>query len=175
MLGLDDDCALLVAAGVVAIEPDPSTTFWQIASGSTARLSGAQTPEAITASKYGFQQLVKQGVDVSTAGAILAEGFGHEITLTNLGSLAYETDFGKLKLEAVWGPAVSARAVGAHTIGVTTANGSLRLLQTTFEEPGSLLETAEEILVRLRYRGARAPQWSAEVGKKEPGADACLA
>jgi hypothetical protein len=33
--------------------------------------------------------------------AILAEGFGHEITLTNLGSLAYETDFGKLKLEGV--------------------------------------------------------------------------
>ena len=39
---------------------------------------------------------------------------------------------GKLKLEAVWGPAVSTRAAGAHTIGVTTANGSLRLPQATF-------------------------------------------
>jgi len=147
MLGLGDDCALLVAAAVVAIEPDSSTTFWQIASGSTARLSVARTPEAITASKYGFHQLMKQGVNVSTPGAMAAEGFAHEITLTNLGNLAYETDFGKLKLEAVWGPGVSASTAGTHTIGVTTTNGSLKRLQTTFEEPGSLLEATEEILV----------------------------
>lgn len=69
MLGLGDDCALLVAAGVVPIEPDPSTTFWRIAFDATAQLSEAQTPEAITAFKYSFHQLMKQGADVSTAPA----------------------------------------------------------------------------------------------------------
>lgn len=37
-------------------------------------------------------------------------------------------------------------------IGVTTANGVLRLLQTTMEEPGLFLETVEEMLVSALRR-----------------------
>jgi hypothetical protein len=37
-------------------------------------------------------------------------------------------------------------------IGVTTANGVLRLLQTTMEEPGLLLGTAAEMLVSALRR-----------------------
>ena len=75
-----------------------------------------------------------------------ARGYAHDIMLTNLGPLGYQTDFGELRLEAVWGPAFSARLPDAHTIGVTTTNGSIRLLQTTFAPLGSLLETVEKIL-----------------------------
>jgi NRPS condensation-like uncharacterized protein len=147
MLGVGENNTLLVGAGAVAIDPDPSTTFWEIASGSTARLAPAQTLEATRAAKYSVHQMVKQGMDVSAAAAFAAQAFAHEIVITNLGNLAYDTDFGRLRLEAVWGPAASVRAVGRPAIGVTTANGVLRLLQTTMEEPGLLLETAEDMLV----------------------------
>jgi hypothetical protein len=93
-----------------------------------------------------MHQVMKQGIDIPTAAAMAAQG-AHDIMLTNLGTLGYQTDFGDLQLEAVWGPAVSARLVNAHTIGVATTNGSIRLLQTTFAPVGSLLETVEEILV----------------------------
>ena len=147
MLGVAEDNALLVGGGAVAIDPVSGRTFWQMASESTARLAPAQTLEATKAAKYSFHQMVKQGMDVSAAAAFAAQAFAHEIVITNLGHLAYDPDFGRLRLEAVWGPAASVRAVGTPAIGVTTATGVLRLLQTTMEEPGLLLETVEEMLV----------------------------
>jgi len=147
MLSLGDHCALLITAGLVAIESDPRTTFWRIASDSIARLSEARAPEAVTASKREMHQFVKYGIDDANAQATLRVKYAHEINLTNLGDLAYETDFGKVKLEAVWGPGVSPRTPGIHSIGVATSNGSLTLLQIAREEPGSLLQIAEQILV----------------------------
>jgi hypothetical protein len=41
--------------------------------------------------------------------------------------LPYGTSFGELKLEAVWGPAVSARFEGASTIGAATTGARYRL------------------------------------------------
>jgi hypothetical protein len=73
--------------------------------------------------------------------------FAHEISLTNLGNLRYETSFGELKLEALWGPAVSLGFVDVQTIGVATANGALCLLHTSYEPTESLLEVTGQILV----------------------------
>ena len=50
-------------------------------------------------------------------------------------------------LLCVRGPSVSARFEGAPTIGVTTTNGALCLLKTSFGSPDSLLETTEQILM----------------------------
>jgi hypothetical protein len=52
---------------------------------------------------------MKQGLDVPTVAAVAARGYAHDIMLTNLGTLGYQTDFGELQLEALWGPAFSAR------------------------------------------------------------------
>jgi hypothetical protein len=147
LLGLSEECAMRVGSATVPIEPCEATTFWDIARSATTGLTRAQTLEAIRATRHGMQEVLKPGLDVPTAAAIAAQGFAHDILLTNLGNLGYETDFGELELKAVWGPAATARLVDAHTIGVTTINGSLRLVQTTFAPAGSLLESVEEILV----------------------------
>ena len=146
LLSLGEDCGVLVASDSVIIEPSEATAFWEIARSATARLRKAQTLEAIKAVRYGMHQLMKQGLDISTVAALAARGYAHDIMLSNLGPLGYQTDFGELRLEAVWGPAFSARLLDAHTIGVATTNGSIRLLQTTFAPLGSLLETVEKIL-----------------------------
>jgi hypothetical protein len=147
LLGLGQDCGVLLGYGMVIIEPREVTTFWEIARAATARLGKAQALETIKVARHGMHQVMKQGIDVPTAAAMAAQGYAHDIMLTNLGTLGYQTDFGDLQLEAVWGPAVSARLVNTHTIGVATTNGSIRLLQTTFAPEGPLLETVEEILV----------------------------
>jgi hypothetical protein len=146
-LGVGENCGVLVGSGMVMIESCDATSFWEIARAATARLGKAQSLEAIKAATHGMHQVMKKGIDVPTVAAVAAQRFGHDILLTNLGTLEYQTDFGGLQLEAVWGPAFSLRLVDAHTIGVATTNGSIRLLQTTFASPGSLLETVEEILV----------------------------
>src|SRR5215469_9352816 len=146
VLGLGEGCGVLVASGSVTIEPCEAITFWEIARSATARLEKARTLEAIKAVRYGTHQLMKQSLDVPTVAAVAARGYTHDIMLTNVGPLGYQTDFGELRLEAVWGPAFSASLLDAHTIGVATTNGSIRLVQTTFAPLGSLLETVEEIL-----------------------------
>jgi hypothetical protein len=145
-LGLGDDCGAMVASGTIFLEPSEGTTFWEVARSATSRLRKAQTLEAITALRYATHQLMRQGLDVATVATVAARGYGHDIMLTNLGTPGCQTDFGELQLEAVWGPAFSARLLEAHTIGVATTNGSIRLLQTTFAPLGPLLEIVAEIL-----------------------------
>jgi hypothetical protein len=168
LLGLGQDCAALIDAGVVTIEPDarrdpyPQHTeisvgllrrcqmpndFWDMARHSIAGLARTKTLEGVVASRNVLHQTVKNGIDVPTAAAICAHAFAHEIMLTNLGNLPYETDFGQLRLETIWGPSVSARFAGVPTIGVATTNGALCLVETSFTLPNSLLETTEQILL----------------------------
>ena len=147
LFGLGEDCAVLISARVVAIEPQASTAFWDIARHAMPGLAGAQTLKAISASRRALHRIVKNGIDVPTAAAVCAHAFAHEIRLSNLGNLPYGTEFGELKLQALWGPAVSARFEGALNLGVATANGALCLLETRVGSFASLLETAEQILL----------------------------
>jgi NRPS condensation-like uncharacterized protein len=147
LLGLGEACAALISARVVAIEPHASTVFWDIARHSMVGLARSQTLKGIFASRNAFHRTIKVGIDVPTAAAICAHAFAHEIRLTNLGKLPYATEFGELKLQAVWGPSVSARFEDALTIGVATTNGALCLLETRVGSSASLLETAEQTLV----------------------------
>jgi hypothetical protein len=149
LLGLGENCAVLISARVVAIEPHASTAFWDIARRSLASLAGAQTLKGIFASRTAFHRTVKDGIDVPTAAAICAHTFAHQIRLTNLGNLPYGTQFGELKLQAVWGPSVLARFEGALNIGVATMNGALCLLETRVDSSASLLETVEQILLSV--------------------------
>jgi hypothetical protein len=113
-LGLGQDCAVLISARVVAIEPHASTAFWDIARQLMAGLAGAQTLKGLFASRNALHRTVKDGIYVPTAAAFCAQAFAHEIRLTNLGHLPYGTEFGELALQTLWGPSVSARFEGAE-------------------------------------------------------------
>jgi NRPS condensation-like uncharacterized protein len=147
LLGLGEHCGLLISARVVAIEPQACTAFWDIARQVTRSLAGAQTLQGIVASGRALHRMVKNGLDVSRAAAVCAHAFPHEIRLSNLGNLPYGTEFGELKLQALWGPSISARFEGALNIGVATTNGALGLLETRVGPSASLLDAVEQILL----------------------------
>jgi hypothetical protein len=100
LLGLGEDCGVLVASGKVIIKPSEATTFWEIARSATARLGKARTLAAIKAARYGIHELMKPGLDVPTVAAAAAQGYAHDIMLTNVDPLGYQTDFGELRLDA---------------------------------------------------------------------------
>jgi hypothetical protein len=83
-----------------------------------------------------------------------SRAFAHEIRLSNLGNLPYGTEFGGLKLQALWGLSVSARFEGALNTRVATTNGALCLLETRVGSSTSLLETAEQILLSALHTRA---------------------
>ena len=87
LLDLGEDCAVLIDAAVVAIEPQSSTAFWDVARHSMAGLAAAQELKGVFASRNALHQIVRKGIDLPTAAAICAHAFAHEIMLTNLGNL----------------------------------------------------------------------------------------
>jgi hypothetical protein len=59
------------------------------------------------------------------AGHFAENAFAFEMMISNLGNLPYETNYGELTLEKLWGPSVLAGFEGEQTIGVATINESL--------------------------------------------------
>jgi hypothetical protein len=57
-----------------------------------------------------------------------------------------ESEFGSLKLEAVWGPTALQGLEGEQNVGVATTNGALRLLHASYTLIPQLLENTELIL-----------------------------
>ena len=85
-------------------------------------------------------------MDVETAAQISAGAFARDLMVSNLGQMPYESEFGKLKLEAVWGPTALQGLDGEQNIGIATTNGAIRLLHASYSLIPHLLENAELIL-----------------------------
>jgi hypothetical protein len=147
LLGVGEDCGLFVSARTVSFQPDGHRAFWELARFAKSSLSGAQTRDGVTPLIHAIRQSVSSGLDVRSAWQFAAHGFAHEATLTNLGNLRYESSFGRVKLEALWGPGIIGRVDGEQTIGVVTVNGSLHLLHTSHTPASFLLEVIEQELL----------------------------
>jgi hypothetical protein len=103
LLGLGEDCGVLIDAGVVVFEPYTFFNFWDLARHSGRSLAGARTLDGVLASRGSLHRMVSNGIDVPAAAAMCAHAFAHELMLTNLGNIPYASDFGTLKLEAIRG------------------------------------------------------------------------
>jgi NRPS condensation-like uncharacterized protein len=147
LLGVGEDCAVLAGSTILSADPQGLAAFWDVARRATTNLAAARTLDRTVAFTNTLYQAVLNGLDVQTAAQIMASKFAYEICLTNLGNLRYDTSFGGLRLEAIWGPVVFAGFEGAQTIGVTTTNGTLCLMHASYTPAQSLLELTKQLLV----------------------------
>jgi hypothetical protein len=145
-IGIGEDCGVFIWAGIVPIESHTPAGFWDIARTVKSSLTALQTPHRVAFEMAGLDKALEAGVDVHTASQIHEQGFPCELLLTNLGNLPCKFTYGDLKLKALWGPAVFTGFQGEQTIGVTTTNGSLCLLHSSFTPLPSLLQRTERIL-----------------------------
>jgi hypothetical protein len=145
LLDLGDDCAVLAVSAIIPAAPDGLRGIWPAARGITSRLAETNTVEYLA---DGLQLLSRSigALDVPAAAQLMAQRFAFDFVVTNLGVLPYETRFGNLCLEALWGPAVLSGFENEHVFGVTTAGGRLALSYSSYTPMDPLLALFEQHL-----------------------------
>jgi hypothetical protein len=145
-LGAGEACGLYLVGGMVPFQPGDSRAFWELARFAKKELSPAQTFQSLSTSLQGLEAIMTQDVDVETAAQIAAVAFARDLMVSNLGQMPYESEFGKLKLESVWGPTALQGLDGEQNVGIATTNGAIRLLHASYSLIPHLLENTELIL-----------------------------
>jgi hypothetical protein len=145
-IGIGEACGLFVWAGMIPMEPHTHAGFWDIARFAKSSLTSQRSLENVALGMETLSEALAPAIDAYGASQILAQAFRCEVLLTNLGKLLCEFDYGDLKLNALWGPAVFMGFEGEQTVGVTTTNGSLCMLHSSFTPLPRLLPRTERIL-----------------------------
>jgi NRPS condensation-like uncharacterized protein len=140
-------CGLYLGAGaMIPFQPGDSSDLWELARFAKQKISPSQTFQSLSASLHGLEAIMTKDMDVETAAQIAAGAFARELMVSNLGQMPYESEFGRLRLEAVWGPTSLQGLEGEQNVGIATTNGAIRLLHASYSLIPDLLENAELIL-----------------------------
>jgi NRPS condensation-like uncharacterized protein len=146
-LGAGEACGVYLAGGGIAhFQPADSRTLWELARFAKKQISPAETFQSLSTSTRGLEAIMNKDMDVETAAQLAAGAFARELMVSNLGQIPYESEFGKLKLETVWGPTALQGLEGEQNVGVATTNGAIRLLHASYSLIPDLLGNAELIL-----------------------------
>ena len=90
--------------------------------------------------------MADQRPDAPAAANFFATMMPHELVITNLGRLSIKTDFGPLRIAALWGPALSMGLDGEQVIGAATIGGKLFCTHVSYRPIQGLLLAAAGIL-----------------------------
>ena len=145
LLDVGESCGVFVSATTGAFD-GRAGGFWELARSAKAATAIGQRRDSVVALLATIGEVVGTGAEVATAADFGAIAFAHEAMLSNLGVLNFDSRFGPLKLENLWGPAVLAGMEGAQTIGVATVNGSICLAHTSHTPTEGLLEAMRSVL-----------------------------
>src|SRR3984885_1260510 len=140
-------CGVYLGAGaMIPFQPGDSSDFWELARYAKKEIAPSQTVQSLYASLRGLEAIMTKDMEVETAAQIAAGAFARELMVSNLGQIPYGSEFGRLRLEAVWGPTALQGLEGEQNVGVATTNGALRLLHASYSLIPHLLENTESIL-----------------------------
>ena len=131
---------------MIPFQPGDSSGFWEMARFAKQKISPSQTFQSLSTSLHRLEAIMTKDMDVETAAQIAAGAFARDLMVSNLGQMPYESEFGKLKLEAIWGPTALQGLEGEQNVGVATTNGAIRLLHASYSLIPHLLENTESIL-----------------------------
>lgn len=155
-LNLDDNVGLNITTKSVFFEQEPQLSFWELARFAKAGLEETATAQYVTRYLSFFRNMVFGHNDMQQMIDVLKTAFNHHIMVTNLLRVRYETDFGAMKLESLYGPMVRSGKGKEQTIGALTTNGSLCLTNTSDTPIPGLLKEMEEILLEACKENADA-------------------
>ena len=145
-LQLDDNCGLNITTHPVYFEIEEKLSFWDIARFAKSGLNGTETKEHVENYLGFFRSLTFNSADIQKMVDILKEAFNHQIMVTNLVKVKYNTDFGKLKLKSIYGPMVRSGKGMEQTIGAVSTNGHLCLTNTSDTPITGLLAEMQTLL-----------------------------
>lgn len=146
VLGLDDNFGLNITTHPVFFENEQDLSFWELARLAKAGLDGTFTEAHVRNYLGFFRDLTFGHNNIGQMLEILNGAFNHQIMVTNLVKVKYDTDFGALKLKSLYGPMVRSGKGMEQTIGAVSTNGSLGLTNTSDSPIDGFLEEIEYIL-----------------------------
>ncbi|WP_446743423.1 condensation domain-containing protein [Silvibacterium acidisoli] len=149
VLGAQQECGLYFTSPQASFDPETAHSFWEIARSARQRIIEASTREVLTGVTNYMQCMIAGGLTKASAADTLNNAFATDLLLSNLGRTPFDSMFGHLKLESLWGPAVLSGIHAAQTVGAASTNGSLCLLLTSYEPIPFLLQTVETILSNI--------------------------
>ena len=149
VLEVQDDCGMYFTSPKATFDPAAALSFWEIARSVRQGVVEALTRDALAAVTTAMQGMIADGLTKAGAADMLHGAFAEDVLLSNLGRTPFDSTFGHLHLESLWGPSVLAGLPEMQTIGVATTNDSLCLLLTSYKPIPRLLETMEAILSDL--------------------------
>ncbi len=150
-LGLDDQCQLAIVFPTGAYVPKSESHLWEVAREVKNDLAPIRTQSGLSTVYSGFRQLMGTSPGVDEIAAFELQICGCEGMISNLGVLPFETRFGEFEMDALWGPAVFVGIEGEQMIGVTTVNGAIHLVHTSYTPIANLLSEMQEALQAMAF------------------------
>ncbi len=145
-LSVGVDSGLYITSKIITFQPYTNNTFWDMARYATEQLKGVGERQDLIFTTAVLREKVFGDIEIKELLDQLQKGVAREVMLSNLGRIPMKTNYGELQLEAIWGPLALSGYKGDQTIGVSTLNGSLRLLHASRIPLESLLILMEKEL-----------------------------
>ena len=146
-LNQGDICTMLTDIGFQEASIPESGDFWELARNIRNDLAPQASLERITGARGEFRRMFADARDGETIVQMVRGHFHPDFTLSNLGDPGLETQVGRLRLAALWGPSI---LMGCREdqqfLGAATANGRLSLLYSSYKPIPRLLETVQSTL-----------------------------
>jgi hypothetical protein len=162
MLNQGDICTLLTDLGIQDVSFPESGDFWDLARHIKNDLAPQQSLERIAGSRLELRRICANASDGEAIVQTVRQVVRPDFVLSNLGNLfpesqVLEAQAGKLRLEAIWGPAVlMGGREDQQFLGAATANGRLSLLYSSYMPFPRFLETLESTLAEHIQASTRA-------------------
>ena len=144
-VGNEEDFTLSVISPR-AIVPYPDQDLAASARAIKSQIAPFQSFLAIEATFLRVAAVIAQKFDAATLVGLLAQGFGHDVGVSNLKTVEFPVQPDGLMVESVWGPSVLAGYEGEHFIGSATFAGALHLVYSSFTPISGLLESVHKKL-----------------------------
>jgi len=147
LLNQGDICTMLTDIAIQDLSFPESGDFWELARHIKNDLAPQASLERIAGSRMEFRRIFANAPDGETTIQSIRQHMRPDFVLSNLGDPGLETQAGRLRLEAVWGPAIlMGIREDQQFLGAATANGRLSLLYSSYTPIPRLLETIESTL-----------------------------
>ncbi|TCR73371.1 condensation domain-containing protein [Rhizobium sp. BK376] len=147
LLQLNDECVVAVSKTSTVIDPKAPSDIWEMARSVAASLLSVKTLEGGAPVFSAVYEAMSTDMDETDGARFNADAFSDTMLVSNLGQVPFSSSIGELTIEALWAPVVLRGHDTEQTIGVSTINGSLHLVHSSwYPLPGFL----EEIQARLQ-------------------------
>lgn len=139
----DERFELSLAPGLINVEVGSGTTFWESARRTDKLLAPQRTLAVVNAKLNGLGHLLGLGLSPAALGDASSRGMPYDLMISNLGKVPIKAEVGDMRIKKLWGPAYLAGWHDVHCVGITTIEGSLRLLYISHNPIPGLLEDAK--------------------------------